>query len=347
MQKYFIAILILVFYILGNTGAVFADIAETEPNDPCGTGISDNTITANDVYTGSIDISTDSEDYWYINTGSSGDMTIELTLASTPLQLTLVECLLDYCSEISTVITLSSQGESDTYTLNPNRNYHILVTLFGGGPGFGDYKFTISGEASLPVGLSFFSAHYSGEDIILEWVTESETDNLGFILERSVDSVSWKTIASYKTHDELKAQGHQTFRTQYTFTDHEVEVGENYYYRLSDVRTTGEITRHEPISIHMAQLPKTTVMENAYPNPFNPRTLVEYRLSEATPVKIEVYDMLGRFVKMLYNGEQTAGSYHVYWNGTNEQGTKAPTGNYMIRMETENGIQSQKVFFIK
>jgi hypothetical protein len=204
-----------------------------------------------------------------------------------------------------------------------------------------------SGDVSLPVGLVSFSARIEGLSVILNWISESEVDNLGYILERSGEDGIWVQIASYQTNDALKVQGNTSGRTEYTFTDNHMELGKTYDYRLSDVSTTGKITVHAPLSVKMVALPERTEMENAYPNPFNPQTFIAYRLAEDTDVKISVFDMLGRQVKTLFNGRQHAGSYHVYWNGTDESGMKTPSGGYFIRMETENTRQIQKVMFVK
>ena len=211
-------------------------------------------------------------------------------------------------------------------------------------------------DHSLPVSLVSFSARAEGRSVILEWITESETDNLGFILERSVGADSnppgeaglgWQTIASYQTHDELKGQGNTSSQTEYTFTDQTVESGKEYVYRLSDVSTKGEITVYASLSLKMDKLPETTEMKNAYPNPFNPQTYIAYNLSEDTHVTITVFDMLGRQVKTLFIGHQFAGSYHVYWNATDETGNKAPSGGYIIQMKTEKTRQVQKVMLMK
>jgi len=128
-----------------------------------------------------------------------------------------------------------------------------------------------------------------------------------------------------------------------------VEYGREYSYRLSDVATTGELTAHAPLSVSMTAdvPPEKTEMENAYPNPFNPQTFISYRLSEESRVEISVFDLLGRRVNVLYSGRQTAGSYHVYWNGTDDNGLKAPSGGYIIRMETEEATQAQRVLMLK
>lgn len=204
-----------------------------------------------------------------------------------------------------------------------------------------------SGDASLPVGLASFSARTMGRFVALNWVTESETDNLGFIIERSEGKNAWIQIASYQTHDALRGRGNTPSRTEYAFTDRNVESGKDYAYRLSDVSTAGKITVHASLPVKVDALPETTKMEDAYPNPFNPQTYIAYRLSEDTNVKITVFDMLGHRVKTLFNGRQPAGSYHVYWSGNSETGSRASSGGYFILMVTENTRQAQKVMMVR
>jgi hypothetical protein len=204
-------------------------------------------------------------------------------------------------------------------------------------------------DNSLPVDLVSFSAQIDKQSVIISWTTESEVDNLGFILERSDENGVWVQVSSYQTDKELQVRGNTSSVTEYRFIDTNVESGKRYLYRLSDVSVTGEKTVHAPIfvSLKTDASPKTTEMDNAYPNPFNPRTFIAYRLSENTDVNISVFDLLGRSIKILYSGKQTVGSYHVYWNGTMENGVKAPSGNYIIRMGTQNVTQIQKVTLIK
>jgi len=203
-------------------------------------------------------------------------------------------------------------------------------------------------DVSLPVSLASFIASMQGKTIVLNWLTASETDNLGFTLERSEDEkVSWQVIASYKTDKTLESYGNTTDQSEYTFTDNTIEAGQSYYYRLSDENIKGELTSHPTIFVQSVALPVETRLEMAYPNPFNPQTYITYHLAEDTPVTITVYDMLGRSVKTLVNGRRSAGSYHVYWNGMNENGKQASSGSYMIRMQTDKETQIQKVTLLK
>jgi hypothetical protein len=202
-------------------------------------------------------------------------------------------------------------------------------------------------EASLPVGLSSFTARLEGQAIILKWSTESETDNLGFTLERAEGNGAWKPIASYQTSDALKGQSNKSTTTNYTWTDAKVSTGSEYSYRLSDVNTAGVVTMHSPITVTMTALPQSTEMLNAYPNPFNPETSIQYDLHQDSQVTMTVYDMLGRQVKTLIDKQQAAGSYDVIWNGTDASGAQAASGAYIVRMETAEVTQTQKVLLLK
>jgi hypothetical protein len=164
-------------------------------------------------------------------------------------------------------------------------------------------------DTSLPVELSSFSGRCVGQSVVLEWVTESEVDNPGFILERSEDGMSWTTIASYQTYGSLDGPGNTSSRTAYAFTDRNVGPGKEYYYRLSDMKPKGEITSHAPICVQTlmpGESAGASVMEKAYPNPFNPQTFVAYHLNESSDVDISVFDMFGRKVRSLVAGPQSA-----------------------------------------
>ena len=204
-----------------------------------------------------------------------------------------------------------------------------------------------NGDASLPVELSSFSARSEGQTVVLEWVTESETDNLGFILERSQDKTSWAVIASYQTCSDLEGQGNTTSRTEYAFTDETAAAEAEYTYRLSDVNIEGQQNVIASTSVYINALPQTTQLFSAYPNPFNPSTTLAYQLAKEERVEISVYNTLGSFIKTLYSSNQPAGSYQVNWNGTDENGSKVPSGAYLIRMQTDKVTQTQKVLLVK
>jgi len=136
-------------------------------------------------------------------------------------------------SDFNTTHTDESGLTETTYTvpgLTAGVQYfwHVSATNVAG---TSDYSATwdFTTDASLPVTLSLFSAEAVPEGVRLTWVTESEIDNLGFILERAETSESnWQPLASYQTHTALEGQGNTSSQTHYTFTDAAAQPGSVY-----------------------------------------------------------------------------------------------------------------------
>ncbi len=68
------------------------------------------------------------------------------------------------------------------------------------------------------------------------------------------------------------------------------------------------------------------------PNPFNPRTTINYSLPKDSNVTLTVYDVRGREVINLVSGYQTAGAYKVSWDGHDGLGTPQPSGVYLAQI---------------
>ena len=65
-------------------------------------------------------------------------------------------------------------------------------------------------------------------------------------------------------------------------------------------------------------LPSAITLYQNFPNPFNPQTVISYSLDKTADVSLEVFDLLGRKVQTLVNGEMDAGNHDVIWKGTDQ-----------------------------
>ena len=79
-----------------------------------------------------------------------------------------------------------------------------------------------------------------------------------------------------------------------------------------------------------------------YPNPFNPTTTITYTTSQSGPVKVEVFDVQGRQVQLLENGVVTAGRHSLTFDAQN-----LPSGTYIYRLITPQGVQSKKMVLLR
>jgi subtilisin family serine protease len=74
----------------------------------------------------------------------------------------------------------------------------------------------------------------------------------------------------------------------------------------------------------------------AYPNPFNPSTIIAFDLPETQHVKLEIFDISGRKVRTLVDQTVNAGRHQVSWNGQNESGISVASGIYLYRLQAGN-----------
>ncbi len=99
--------------------------------------------------------------------------------------------------------------------------------------------------------------------------------------------------------------------------------------------------------IDTPNLPDNFSLSQNYPNPFNPTTEIQFSLPSRTNVSIEIFNTIGQRVKTLHNGELSAGSYNVTWDGSNESGSQVASGVYMYRLTTDNYTASKKMILMK
>lgn len=79
-----------------------------------------------------------------------------------------------------------------------------------------------------------------------------------------------------------------------------------------------------------------------YPNPFNSSTLIEYVLVKDSKVKITVYDLLGKELRVLVNEPKSRGYHKITFNPED-----LPSGVYVYRMEADGYTSSQKMVLLK
>ncbi len=76
------------------------------------------------------------------------------------------------------------------------------------------------------------------------------------------------------------------------------------------------------------EIPTAFRVSNNYPNPFNPRTTISFDLPRAGVTEVVIFDVAGRKVKTLLQGQLPAGTHSVTWNGDDDQGRHAAAGIY-------------------
>jgi len=89
-------------------------------------------------------------------------------------------------------------------------------------------------------------------------------------------------------------------------------------------------------------IPKQFALEQNFPNPFNPATVIKYQVPKASNVKISIFDILGKEVATLINGKVEAGYHQVEFNGSN-----FASGLYLYKIEADGFTDVKKMILVK
>ncbi len=89
-----------------------------------------------------------------------------------------------------------------------------------------------------------------------------------------------------------------------------------------------------------------TLSQN-YPNPFNNSTMISYQISKTIHVSIEIYNILGQKVASFVDRKQNAGRYQIQWKGKNQKGENVASGVYILRLSTNDFMQSKKLLLLR
>ncbi|MCG2716152.1 MAG: T9SS type A sorting domain-containing protein [Candidatus Marinimicrobia bacterium] len=304
-----------------STGSVYYS-GTTDPNDKGFVGQSNGGTFTNNFW--------DSEaSNQSTGTGATGKTTAEMTNATTTNNIYLAAGW-DFKGE-------STNGTVEIWNIGNGKNdgYPYL-----------DWQYP-EDDASLPVELTSFTAECRNGGVLLKWSTESEIENLGFLIEKQIlDTGCWMEIAGYLNDAALEGHGSTTEAHEYQFTDNAVQPGVTYEYRLGDVDYNGKVTWHKKIEVKVkaedVKIPVEFGLHKAYPNPFNPAVTLSYGLKEAGQTTLQVFNLRGQLVETLVSAYQLAGTYKFTWQPEN-----LGAGVYIIRFQSGRQTNLQKVVFVK
>ncbi len=95
------------------------------------------------------------------------------------------------------------------------------------------------------------------------------------------------------------------------------------------------------------EAPKNFALAQNFPNPFNNQTNIEFQLAAESSIKLEIFNILGQKVKILFNGEKSPGYYTTSWNGINDSGVSVNSGIYFIKFSSEKFSEIKKITLLK
>jgi hypothetical protein len=245
---------------------------------------------------------------------------------------------------VNTIINESSSMlllDGSFYPLYVTTGYSGNInTISGIGEGY------VNGQ-TLPVTLSYFNAFFNGFDsVMLQWETQSETNNLGFYVLRSNEP----DAALANVVSELVPAANSSQGASYYFEDAALYDDGLYYYWLQDVSFSGAVELHGPCMAYVtlqggsSQAPdiplKTSLIRN-FPNPFNPSTQLEYYLEAGSDVSFEIYNLKGKLLDQFTLRNQAGGFHRYKWEPLLSSGT------YLVKFTANGRTNIRKVVLAK
>lgn len=254
--------------------------------------------------------------------------------------------------------TAAPNGTVEIYKDKNNQAGEWLTTLqCNSSGGFESHQAIITGEINalaidnlgntselttsivLPVELTLFRYDlFKTNQIRLYWQTASETNNLGFLLQRKFPDQDFKDLAfiegfgtSFTTHD-------------YEYDDH-VTDKRNIIYRLVQIDADGTKWFSSELIVNLANEDQLVI--ECFPNPFNSDVKVSIFNPKDQNISIEVYNSIGEKVAQIFDGFKTAGWDEFMWQGFDQQGNTISSGNYFIRFQTNENRLFRKILYLR
>ena len=123
--------------------------------------------------------------------------------------------------------------------------------------------------------------------------------------------------------------------------------GGEFEYRLYG-REAGEMWRFlRGESVEMDPVHIASRIEGAWPNPFNPRTSIRFRLAAAGPASLAIIAVDGAQVALLHEGPLPAGEHEIVWDGLDERGWNVGSGVYFVHLAAEGTSESLKLVLLR
>jgi hypothetical protein len=97
----------------------------------------------------------------------------------------------------------------------------------------------------------------------------------------------------------------------------------------------------QPVTVGGFQL-----LPNA-PNPFNPATVLAFRLETEAPARLTIHDLRGALVRTLAQGRHPAGEHRQVWDGADQNGVQVASGVYLAVLESAGQVRTRKLLMVK
>ena len=190
-------------------------------------------------------------------------------------------------------------------------------------------------NAALPVEMVDFAATVDNFDVIVDWKTVTEGSNAGFEIEHRVDQTDFETVGYVPGAGESRKQLAYSYRVE------DLKPG-SHFFRLKQLDLDGSAAYGPEIEAFVG-VPDDYYLRPAYPNPFSTSATIAFAAGQSQNMKVELYNMQGRMVRVLYAGVVDANSQYE----ARIDAAGLASGVYIVRMSGDRTLATQRVTIMK
>jgi len=229
--------------------------------------------------------------------------------------------------------------------------------IAGGEPTMNNYEVEADQSFALPIILSNAENILSFEGFIEYDPSKVQIEELewheafsNFFMEEDVSEGSIRFVGAgvsrvdavdYLVNIHLTTLNDLTETTEIVLKD--FRLNEN---NIIDIAAVSEISL-SALSIDDYQIPSKFILNNNYPNPFNPETTISFDIPEELFVTLTIFDVSGKKVNVLQAGTLNAGSYRLRWDGKDSRGQVVSAGMYLYHIDAGVYSDTKKLIFLK
>lgn len=193
---------------------------------------------------------------------------------------------------------------------------------------------TVTFSNALPVELAAFDATVEDASVVLQWRTLSETNNAGFSVER-------RTPDGFEAIGYVEGAGTTTEPQRYRHRVADLQPG-THAFRLKQVDLDGA-TAYSPTVTARLALDGALTLTGVAPNPVRDAATLRLGVTEAVPVTVTLYDLLGRELRTLFDGTPAAGRLVPVTLDASD----LPSGRYLLRAVTGTHQATQTITVVR
>ncbi len=137
-----------------------------------------------------------------------------------------------------------------------------------------------------------------------------------------------------------------------------LRAGDQFYLKVDDVMTSEvltwnangdriEVTELATANSNNTVVPNSYALSQNYPNPFNPSTEMKFSMPVNGHARLEIFNVLGASVAVIFDGPAVAGEHRVVWDGRDSDGNATASGVYFYRLTADNYTETRKMMLLK